>query len=220
MLYADTDDIYFAYERLVQHKKSSRAYMPTNKKTEQRAGPPAQGYLSGGRDFEPRTAHNMALRFKNHEKLTGKLSEDLPEHINNYIDAAQDYSLDQTNKRAGQEVLLHQERSKEWIGLATIKGVRDKILDVKSNDGQWHNTMNMKQVKPYVRESPEPTDMLSRDEFLTAILEPFKSVNRPKSSIFDVKVTEVIKPGDPKSSDERFIAAKKKELNDLIEKGN
>ena len=26
--------------------------------------------------------------------------------------------------------------------------------------------MNMKQVKPYVRESSEPTDMLSQDEFI------------------------------------------------------
>ena len=49
---------------------------------------------------EARTAHNMALLFKNQDKLTGKLGEDLTEHINNYNDAAQDYSLDQTNKLA------------------------------------------------------------------------------------------------------------------------
>ena len=119
----------------------------------------------------------------------------------------------------GQEVLVYQERSKEWIGPATITGIRDKIVDVKSNDGQWHKTMNMQQVKPYVQESSEPTEMLSRDEFLTAILEPFKSVNRPKPSIFDVELTEVIKPGYLRSNDERFRAAKREELEGLIEKG-
>ena len=49
------------------------------------------------RDDDARAAHNIALRFKNQDKFTGKLSEDLTEHINNYIDAAQDYNLDQTN---------------------------------------------------------------------------------------------------------------------------
>ena len=48
----------------------------------------------------------------------------------------------------GQEILVYQERSKEWIGPATITGIREKIVDVKSNDGQWHKTMNMQQVKP------------------------------------------------------------------------
>ena len=89
---------------------------------------------------------------------------------------------------------------------------KGKIVDVKINDGQWHKTMNMQQVKPFVRESSEPTDMLSRDVFLTTMLEPFKSVNRPKPSIFDIKLTEVIRPGDSRSTDVRFRAAKKKEL--------
>ena len=119
----------------------------------------------------------------------------------------------------GQEVLVYQERSKEWIGPATITGVRDKIVHVKSNEGQWHKTMNMQQVKRFVRESSQPTDMLSRDEFLTTMLEPFKSVNRPKPSCFDVDLTQVIQPGDPRSNDERFRAARKKELKGFIEKG-
>ena len=134
MLYSDTNDIDFAYEILAQHKKSNRACIPTNKENERQAGPPAQdypaqGYSAGRRDVEPRTAYKMAFRFKNHDKCTGKLGEDLTEQIKNYIDAAQDYGIDQTNNRAGQEVLLYQERSKEWIGPATITGVRDKIVD-------------------------------------------------------------------------------------------
>ena len=36
----------------------------------------------------------------------------------------------------GQEVLVYKERTKEWIGPATITGIRDEIVDVKSNDGQ------------------------------------------------------------------------------------
>ena len=109
----------------------------------------------------------------------------------------------------GQEVLLYKERSKAWIGPAPITGIREKIVHVKGNDGQWHKTMNMQQVKPYVRESPQPTNMLSRDEFLTTMMEPFKSANRPKTSVFDVQITEVIKPNDPRSKDERVRAAKK-----------
>ena len=70
--------------------------------------------------------------------------------------------------------------------------------------------MDMQQVKPYVREISQPTNMLSRDEFLTTVLEPFKSVNRPKPSSFDVELTEVIKLDDPRSNDEIFRAAKKK----------
>ena len=88
------------------------------------------------------------------------------------IPAATDFVLE-----IGQEVLVYQERSKEWIGPATITGIREKIVDVKSNDGQWHRTMNMQQVKPYVQESPQPTNMLSRDEFLTTMMEPFESVS-------------------------------------------
>ena len=72
--------------------------MSTNKENERQAGPPVHSYLPGRRDSEARSAHNMALRFKNQDKLTGKLGEVLTEHINNYIDAAQDYNVDKTNK--------------------------------------------------------------------------------------------------------------------------
>ena len=40
-----------------------------------------------------RVAHNMAVRFKGYEKFSGKMGEDLEEHINNHIDAAKDYRL-------------------------------------------------------------------------------------------------------------------------------
>ena len=74
--------------------------MPTNKDIECQAGPPVQGYPPGRRDPESRAGQKMALRFKNQDKVTEKLGEDLTEHVNNYIDAAQDYNLDQTNKLA------------------------------------------------------------------------------------------------------------------------
>jgi hypothetical protein len=35
----------------------------------------------------------MATRFKTEQKFTGKLGEDLTEHINNFMDAASDYNL-------------------------------------------------------------------------------------------------------------------------------
>ena len=123
MLYSDTEDIDFAYERLVQHKKSSRASMTTNKEIELQSDPPVQICPPGRRDFEARAAHNMALRFKNQDKFTGKLGEDLTEHINSYIDAAQDYNLDQTNKLAffhnifdGEATRFYREKVRDGCG--------------------------------------------------------------------------------------------------------
>ena len=94
MLYSDTGDIYFAFERFVQHKKSIRACLPTGKDIERQASLPIQGYPPGRRDSEARAAYNTALRFKNQDKCTGKLGEDITERIHNYIDVARDYNLD------------------------------------------------------------------------------------------------------------------------------
>ena len=65
----------------------------------------------------------MALRFKNRDKFTGKLGEDLTEHINNYIDASQDYCLDQDNKFAffhnifeGEAKRFYREKVRERCG--------------------------------------------------------------------------------------------------------
>ena len=77
----------------------------------------------------------------------------------------------------------------------------------------------MHHIDPYVREVSQLPDMISREKILTTILEPLKSVNRLKLSIFDVQLSEVIKRGDLRSNDERFRAAKQMELKGLIEKG-
>lgn len=63
---------------------------------------PAQTHVAKRLDSESKIADNMALRFKNQDIFTGKLVEDLPEHICNYIDATQDYksSTKQTNLRS------------------------------------------------------------------------------------------------------------------------
>ena len=98
MLYSDKDGIDFAYERLVQDKKSSRASIPIKNGNERDISPPSRSNPPDRRDSGSRIAHNMALRFKNRDKFTGKLGKDLTEHINNYIDASQDYCLDQGNK--------------------------------------------------------------------------------------------------------------------------
>jgi hypothetical protein len=53
------------------------------------------GSMNIPRSSEPvsRIAHSMATRFKTDQKFTGKLGEDLTEHINNFMDAASDYNL-------------------------------------------------------------------------------------------------------------------------------
>ena len=42
-----------------------------------------------------RIAHRIAIRFRNDDKFSGNLSEDLNEAINLYLDAANDYELKQ-----------------------------------------------------------------------------------------------------------------------------
>jgi hypothetical protein len=53
------------------------------------------GSMNITRSSEPvsRIAHSMATRFKTEQNFTGKLGEDLTEHINNFMDAASDYNL-------------------------------------------------------------------------------------------------------------------------------
>ena len=123
MLYSDKDDIDFAYERLVQHKKSSRATIPIKNGNERDISPPSRSNPPDRRDSVSRIAHNMALRFKNRDKFTETLGEDLTEHINNYIDASQDYCLDQGNKLAlfhnifkGEAKRLYREKVREVCG--------------------------------------------------------------------------------------------------------
>ena len=107
--------------------------MPTNREVERQPGPPVQVYSPGRHDSEARAAHNMALRVKNQDTFTGKLGEDLTEHINNYIDAAQDYNLDQTNKLAfhnifdGEAKKFYREKGerqvwKFWSGMPSYTG--------------------------------------------------------------------------------------------------
>ena len=45
-----------------------------------------------------RIAHNIALRFRNDDKFSGKLGEDLNEAINLYLDAANGYELNQEQR--------------------------------------------------------------------------------------------------------------------------
>ena len=45
-----------------------------------------------------RIAHSIALRFRNDDKFSGKLGEDLNEAINLYLDAANDYELNQEQR--------------------------------------------------------------------------------------------------------------------------
>ena len=122
MLYSDKDDIDFAYERLVQHKKSSRASILVKNGNERDISPPSQSNPPDRRDSVSRIAHNMALRFKHREKFTGKLGEDLTEHINNYIDASKDYCLDQSNKLTFCHTIFEGE-AKDSIGRRFGRGV-------------------------------------------------------------------------------------------------
>lgn len=100
MLYKDQEDIQFAYERLEEDKKRRREKNHAVQTNDRDVAQPAQTHAPEIRDLESKIAHNVALRFKNQEKFTGKLGEDLTENISNCIDAAQDYKLDQTNKLA------------------------------------------------------------------------------------------------------------------------
>lgn len=57
---------------------------------------PPPHYMRNG--IDDKVAHNIATRFKSIEKFSGKLGEDVNEHIENYLDAANVYGLENAKK--------------------------------------------------------------------------------------------------------------------------
>ena len=91
MLYDDENDVGLSFQYLQQYKsvKSPDTSSDISNDNSQRIP------TSPGSQLEPstRVAHNMAVRFKGYQRFSGKLGEDLAEHISNYMDAAKDYNL-------------------------------------------------------------------------------------------------------------------------------
>lgn len=49
-------------------------------------------------DSESKLAHNISQRFKNEDRFTGKLGENIEEYLGNYEVACEDYNLSETQK--------------------------------------------------------------------------------------------------------------------------
>jgi hypothetical protein len=90
MIYTDTDDQEDAYRRL--------AALRSGNAVERGSGTERQD-VSSTQESSPRLATNIALRFKNEEhKYSGTLAENYLEYLNNYLDAAKQYRLNEGQK--------------------------------------------------------------------------------------------------------------------------
>jgi hypothetical protein len=112
-------------------------------------------------------------------------------------------------------VLLFREKEKNWTGPMVVVLVEDKIITVKDLESERVLRFSMQQIKPFLRDSPS-TDV---DEDVIdnthAMLSRFTSTDAKKSPPFQVHLSEVIGPPDPRAA--LFDAAKQKGIQGLIE---
>jgi hypothetical protein len=90
MIYTDTDDQEDAYRRL--------AALRSGNVVERGSGTERQ-HVSSTQESSLRLATNIALRFKNEAHIySGTLAENYLEYLNNYLDAAKQYRLNEGQK--------------------------------------------------------------------------------------------------------------------------
>lgn len=99
---------------------------------------------------EDRTAHNLATRFKFTEKLTGNLGEYLYEHIENYLDAANDYKLDNLRKLLFFQNIFDGEAKKFYR--QNVMGTSQPFIEACTKTKQEYNTITRQNtVRKYLQ---------------------------------------------------------------------
>ena len=123
--------------------------------------------------------------------------------------------------RPGTEVLVYREDEKKWKGPLTVKAVNEKIATLRNDDNGAEADFNVQQLKPYFRPIPFLDKVPNKNSSyaMNYMLEDLATTKKPQSPDYGVHLTEVILPGDPRSKDPRFAAAKEKEIRGLIERG-
>ncbi len=110
-------------------------------------------------------------------------------------------AADRTYK-IGEDVLVYSEKDKKWLGPFIVVDATGRLITVQSQDRSTRQQFNATQVKPFYREFENLAFFLS---------------NSDDSPPFEIHITEVINPGDPRY--ENFEEAIKKEIDGLIKNG-
>ncbi len=110
-------------------------------------------------------------------------------------------ATDRTYK-LGEDVLVYSEKEKEWLGPFIVVDVTGRLVTVQSENGQSRQQFSTSQIKPFYQEYNN--------------LEFFQS-NDDSTELFEVHITEVIHPGDPR--EKMFEEAIKKEIDGLVKNG-
>ncbi len=104
----------------------------------------------------------------------------------------------------GEEVLIYDEKVKEWVGPAIVVDCTGRMVTVRSKDGKLRQTYNAFQVKPYYK------------DLIVENYVQFKSNDEDSNPIFTIQITEVISPQDPRAW--KFGEAIRKEIKGLVGK--
>jgi hypothetical protein len=132
----------------------------------------------------------------------------------NRITAALNHNVPSSVDRiyeVGEEVLVYREKEKIWTGQMVVVLVEDKFITVKDMESERVLRFSTKQIKPCFRDSPSTDVDEDAMEITHAMLSRFTSTDaKEKSPPFQVHLSEVIGPSDPRAA--LFDAAKQKKI--------
>ena len=99
-----------------------------------------------------------------------------------------------------------------------VTRIQGKIVSVQDFSGKYKADFNISQVKHYIQNIQQEDDDEEVVEIFHNALNQFRSeAGQKKPKPYQVLLTEVLKPGDPREA--LFDEAKKKEIQGLVEKG-
>jgi hypothetical protein len=121
----------------------------------------------------------------------------------------------------GDSVLIYRERSRLWDGPYSVMVHDGKIVTVKLKDNTAEQRFNVSSVKPY--RLPETPNTAIQKQDQKPSLQPSPSdLEHPaveESRVYQVMVTEIISPGDPRANSPEFLQAKLDEPQGLKNNG-
>jgi hypothetical protein len=109
----------------------------------------------------------------------------------------------------GDEVLAFREKRSSWTGPLKVVSIADKILTIQSTDEKYKKDFNVQQLKPFVSKDRHRHADITQKQAIFAMLVNFMSEEAPRALMYRAFITEIIKPGDPRT--EKFDEAKRKE---------
>jgi hypothetical protein len=114
-------------------------------------------------------------------------------------------------------VLAFREKESSWTGVFKVVASADKILTIQSTDGKYTNDFNVQQLRPFVSKDRHPHADMTQSQAIHSMLVNFMSEEAPRAPMYLAFITEISKPGDPRT--EKFDDAKRKKNQGLIDRG-